>query len=105
MKNKPARVKTMGVRLSGLPVFDHDCKECTYLAHSDGWDLYLCKEPNSPLGPALVIRRSSKGHDFLSIPVSILEQNLRRRDPSGEECFDVSAPMILAYSLYRSLNS
>lgn len=45
------------------PRYKHDCAACTFLGHSDGYDLYHCSQHGHPM---LIARYSEVKSDFSS---------------------------------------
>lgn len=61
-----------------LPVFEHDCSECTFLGQfiaSDGqtFDVYCC-DRGSALGASYIVRYGDEPHEYYSAPFAILRE-------------------------------
>lgn len=89
------------------PRFQHDCDACQFLGHVyypgplitgesplRHADLYFCKQADAAMGSTVIARFSSKGSDYASTPVRILEGHYLKSAAQGH--LSTSGPALIA---------
>lgn len=83
----------------------HDCDECVFLGRDGTHDHYFCpRDTDEFLGDGLIARFGSDGPDYLSMPVSVVQQVVDSGGWSASESWALTATLQL-YQLHVAESS